>query len=221
MRLSYRLSRGVVFFTMQVCCRLRAFGLHHVPPTGPVLLTANHQSFLDPMLVACAVPRECHFMARDTLFVHPYFGHLIRFFNAFPIKRGTADLTGVKETLRRLKSGGVVLTFPEGTRTQDGRIRPFLSGVITIARKARAPLVPCAVEGAFDAWPRGLRFPRPAPIWVAYGPPLAFEEIGRLGAAEASAEITRRVRTLHNDLRRRIGRTPFEYGPDVESGAPA
>lgn len=152
--------------------RGRVFGTRHVPRQGGVLLVSNHQSFLDPILATLALPRECSYMARDTLFRRPAFGRLIRFLNAFPVKRGTADLGAIRETLRRLKRGELVLTFPEATRTPDGSIGPMRAGVILLARKTRVPVVPALILGAFESWPRTAKLPVPRPIRVVYGPPL-------------------------------------------------
>ena len=176
--------------------RGRVFGRHHVPRTGGVLLVCNHQSFFDPILATLALPRECHYMARDTLFRNPYFKRLIESLNAFPIKRGTADVTAIKETLRRLKKGQLVTTFPEGTRTRDGSLGPIQPGVVLLARKARVPLVPAMILGAFEAWPRQAKFPRPHPVIVAYGEPMSVEMLRSLGDEECINEVSDRINAL-------------------------
>ena len=81
-------------------------------------------------------------MARESLFRFAPFRWLIRSLNAFPVRRGTADLAAVKEALRRLKAGNVVLVFPEGTRTRDGSIGPMHGGPAAIAARAGVPMVP-------------------------------------------------------------------------------
>ena len=156
--------------------RGRVFGTRRVPRHGGVLLVSNHQSFLDPVLATFALPRECNYMARATLFDSKWLGPVIRHLNAFPVKRGTADIGAIKETLRRLKQGQVVLTFPEGTRTVDGSIGPMRAGVILLARKARVPIVPTLILGAYESWPRTAKLPRPRPILVAYAEPFSPHE---------------------------------------------
>lgn len=116
-------------------------------------------------------------MARDTLFANPAFGWLIDTLNAFPVKRGEGDVGAIKETLRRLKRGALITVFPEGTRTPDGAIGPMRSGVVLLARKARVPLVPTLILGAFDAWPRRQLLPSPSPVLVAHAEPLTPEQI--------------------------------------------
>lgn len=172
MRLGYRILRfwsQVLFLGL---FRGRVFGASRVPRCGGVLLVSNHQSFADPVLATLALPREGNYMARDSLFAVPWLRPIIEYLSAFPVKRGTADMGAIKETLRRLKGGKVVLTFPEATRTTDGSVGPMRAGVVLLARKARVPIVPMVILGAFRAWPRTARLPRPHPVMVAYAPPV-------------------------------------------------
>jgi 1-acyl-sn-glycerol-3-phosphate acyltransferase len=97
---------------------------------------------------------------------------LIEYLNAFPVRRNTADLGAIKEALRRLKAGRLLVLFPEGTRTQDGRIQPFLPGMGAIARKARVPVIPTLIDGMYQAWPKGQKLPGPANVVIEYGRPL-------------------------------------------------
>lgn len=172
MRRSYRICRYTAQVLFIALFRGRVFGARHVPLHGGVLLVSNHQSFLDPILATLAIPRECNYMARDTLFHHPVLRRVIEFLNAFPVKRDTADVRAVRETLRRLKRGQVVLTFPEATRTCDGSVGPMRAGVVLLARKARVPIIPLLILGAFESWPRGAKLPRPHPVLVAYAEPV-------------------------------------------------
>lgn len=189
----------------------RVFGPRQVPRTGGVILACNHQSFFDPILAALAQPRECHFMARDSLFRTRLFRSLITFLNAFPVRRASADVGAVKECLRRLKGGACVTTFPEGTRTRDGRIARLQPGIVAIAKRARCPVVPTAIEGAFEIWPRHRQLPGRARLWVEYGPPVSPERLAAMSAGQGARYLTDQLRALHNGLRQRIGREPFDY----------
>jgi 1-acyl-sn-glycerol-3-phosphate acyltransferase len=201
MRPWYRFCRIVCQTVFLLFFRGRAFGTAKVPRTGGVLLVCNHQSFFDPLLATLALPRECHYMARDSLFRNPFFRRLIESLNAFPIKRATADLGAIKETLRRLKAGALVVTFPEGTRTPDGSLQPMAPGVILLARKARVPVVPAAILGAFESWPRQAPLPRPHRVIVAYGEPLSADMLAELPDDACIAEVRRRIRELMDRFR--------------------
>lgn len=196
MRLGYAVCRAFCQATSIFMFRTRLFGMENVPKTGPVVLICNHQSFLDPVLVTHALPREGHYMARDSLFNGGPLGRLVRYLNAFPVRRGEADITSIKETLRRLKSGALVTVFPEGTRTLDGAIAPMRPGALLLAKKANAPIVPTLILGAFEAWPRHLKLPRPRPILVAYDPPLSPERLRATPDEETITFIRDRLETL-------------------------
>lgn len=211
MRAAYRLARLSAHCLFILYGRGRVFGLGNVPAKGPVLLACNHQSFFDPIIVALPLPREVHFMARDTLFRNRWFRKLISFLNAFPVKRSTAHIGAIKEALRRLKAGAALVTFPEGTRTRDGRIDRLQPGIIAVARRADCPIVPAIIEGAREIWPRDRKLPGLARIWVEYGVPIHPEQLAGLEPDEAAAMLTDRLRVMHNALRRRINRPVFEY----------
>ncbi len=171
-RLYYRFMRFLLRAAFLLYFRGRVFHTERVPQTGGVLICCNHQSVLDPPLGTLAIARECHYMGRDSLFRNPLFRKLIVSLNCFPIRRETADLRAIKEALRRLKAGFPVVAFPEGTRTIDGSIGTMHAGVILIAKKARVPVLPTLIDGAFQSWPRDARLPRPGRVTIAYGEPI-------------------------------------------------
>src|SRR2546422_6352321 len=103
---------------------LRVEGREHWPADGGGLVCANHQSMFDPPLVGLTCGRRMNYLARDTLFRVPVLSQLITFLDAIAIDREGVGLAGLKETLRRLKGGELVLIFPEGTRTRDGQVAP-------------------------------------------------------------------------------------------------
>ncbi len=196
MRLIYYLSKTLLQGLFVLFLRGRVFGVKNVPATGGGLLVANHQSFLDPMFAGLGVPREAFYMARDTLFRSPLFGPIIRYYNAFPVRRGKADIGAIKKSLRILKRGGFLNVFPEGTRTTDGTVAAMQPGVVLMARKARVPLIPTMLLGAFEVWPRHRRFPRPGPVIVAYAAPLSVVEIEALSDEECIAIVRDRILEL-------------------------
>jgi 1-acyl-sn-glycerol-3-phosphate acyltransferase len=202
MRRWYRLCRIGAHALFLVFFRGRVFGTDNVPREGGVLLVCNHQSFFDPILATLALPRECHYMARDTLFRNPWFRRLIESLNAFPIKRGAADVGAIKETLRRLKAGALVTAFPEGTRTWDGSVGPMQPGVVLLARKTRVPLVPTLILGAFEIWPRQAALPRPAPVIIAYGQPLWPDHMEDLADEDCISVVRNRIVEMMGRYRR-------------------
>ena len=154
--------------------RFRARGTENVPREGPFLLAVSHASFLDPLLVGCVTPRRLVFMARESLFRNPLFGGLIRLYNAVPVRREGFTRENLRVLLEQLAAGHPVLVFPEGTRSPDGELRPLRQGVVRIAQRTGAPVLPCRVVGSHLALGRGQRWPRPVRVRVYFGAPLEF-----------------------------------------------
>ena len=212
-RLWYIYWRGLCQIVFVTVFGIRSFGRKNIPINGGALLACNHQSFLDPMAVGLCVWRQVHYLARESLFRKPGFGWLIRSVNAFPVKRDTADMAAVKESLRRLKDGQLLLLFGEGTRSQDGRIAPLQPGMAMMARRTKVPLIPVVIDGAFEAWPRNRKFWRIHTIRVMYGQPITTEQMATLNDKDAVQIIYQRQQEMQHLLRRRYGRKPYSYPP--------
>ena len=199
---TYDLSRVLARLASVAFFQMRVSGREFIPENGGGLVCANHQSFFDPVLFGMASDRRLNYLARDTLFDAPAFGHLIRWYDAIPIQRDGFGITGIKETLRRLRQDELVLIFPEGTRTYDGEIGDLKPGICALARRGRAPLVPVAIEGAFQAWPRGRKWPRMARMAIAFGPSIAYTHVKEMSDQELIDSLRQRMLSCHAQARR-------------------
>lgn len=169
-----------------------------LPRAGAVLVVANHQSYLDPPLVGCAMKgRQFDFLARAGLFEVPWLKPLIVALHSVPVRESGGDTASIKEILRRLEMGRVVLIFPEGTRTLDGAIGPFKRGAAVILRRSRCPVLPVGISGAFEAWPRGGK-PRPftGPVVIQVGEPIPHDELLKGGVDAAMDRLRTEVERL-------------------------
>src|SRR3989449_7621674 len=108
--------------------RLRVSGAHHVPRTGGVLIAANHASYLDIPILGCALPRQASFIGRMDLF-SGIVGTILLYLGWIPIRRERVDRKAFDEAVRRLKAGHVVVIYPEGTRSPNGRLQPGKPGI--------------------------------------------------------------------------------------------
>ena len=164
-----------------------------------MILASNHQSYLDPVLIGTHVLRPLCFLARESLFRVPLLGGLIRRLNAFPVRRGGAAARAALRTAEGiLKSDQAVVLFPEGTRTVDGKMQPLKSGVYLIARRARCPVVPVLIVGAFEAWPRQRKVPWFSSIRMIFGEPIIIQEED--SSESFSAKLTDAYRRLASEL---------------------
>jgi 1-acyl-sn-glycerol-3-phosphate acyltransferase len=145
-----------------------------------------------------------NYLARDTLLRIPGLKQLILFLDTIPIDREGHGLAGLKETLRRLKGGELVLIFPEGTRTHDGDVARLKPGFISLARRGRVPLIPVGIDGAFQAWPRTSAFPRLGRLAVAIGEPISPAHVVTLSDDALLAELQRRICHSHAEARAAI-----------------
>jgi 1-acyl-sn-glycerol-3-phosphate acyltransferase len=165
-------------------------GVENVPLRGGVLAAANHASYLDPPLLGNATPRVMYYMARADLFRGKLAGPFIRLWGAFPIGRDKWSAGGLKEARRKLKEGKLVMFFPEGTRSYDGGLRKPMVGAGLLAYAADAPVVPTYIDGSFESYPRGARFPRRAKITVCFGPPV---DMARYREQDGTKELYREI----------------------------
>jgi 1-acyl-sn-glycerol-3-phosphate acyltransferase len=154
--------------------RWHVYNRERVPHTGAVILAANHESFLDPPLVGSGLRRDINYLARKSLFRIPVLGWVLRTVNAVPVDRDGGGGAGLKAILDRLRAGGAIILFPEGTRTYDGKLQPARSGIGLTVIKSDAPVVPVRVFGTWQAWGRHVRFPRPCSVSLKYGKPMNF-----------------------------------------------
>lgn len=189
-------------------CRTRYFGVTRIPAEGPLLVVANHQSFLDPPLIGFGfAKRQPAFLARSGLFDPPVLGPLLRAIHCSPIKEGgVSDTAGIREVLKRLAERKAVVLFPEGSRCFDGQIQPFKRGVALLLARAKCPVLPVAIIGAFEAWPRQRKWPRALGnrVMVIYGTPIAYDGLAGLDAAVVTDRLEREVRALEAELRLKL-----------------
>jgi 1-acyl-sn-glycerol-3-phosphate acyltransferase len=148
-----------------------------------------------------------NYLARESLFRFAPFRWLIRSLDAIPIDRDGLGLTGIKESLRRLKRGEMVLIFPEGTRTSNGEIGQFRPGFTVLAARSNAWILPVAIEGAYAAWPKSQKLPGLGTIHVHFGEPIPPEQVAAQDERDLIAEVERRVRECHAHLCRHPSRS--------------
>jgi 1-acyl-sn-glycerol-3-phosphate acyltransferase len=144
---------------------LRREGWNNVPKKGPLLVVSNHQSMFDPVLVGLSSRRYLSYLARKNLFEQPVLAPLIRSLNAIPIDRGMGK-DGIQAVLEALGHGQAVLVFPEGERTHDGTVEPLKPGVSLLIKRVACPIIPVGIAGAFGAWSRHRKWPKPSPLFL-------------------------------------------------------
>ncbi|MCS7476499.1 lysophospholipid acyltransferase family protein [Umezawaea endophytica] len=172
-------------------------GLENIPGTGPVILAANHLSFVDSMIIPIVVPRRVYFLAKAEYFEGTGIrGALSRWFftgmGNIPVRRGQGRSArdSLDTVIKVLGDGEAFGIYPEGTRSLDGMLHRGRTGVARIALESGAPVVPIGLVGTDKVMAVGGRLPKIVPVTVRFGKPLDFS---RYAGMQDSLPVLRSV----------------------------
>jgi 1-acyl-sn-glycerol-3-phosphate acyltransferase len=146
-------------------------GLENVPREGALIVAISHSNFLDPLLTGAYTPRDVIPMAKIEAFNIPVIGLIVRFYGAFPVRRGEADMSAFKTALRLLQGGNALVMAPEGHRSASGALQQGREGAIMLSLRTGAPILPVAVWGGKAFW-KNLSRLRRTPMWFYVGEPV-------------------------------------------------
>jgi 1-acyl-sn-glycerol-3-phosphate acyltransferase len=211
-------------------------GLENVPRRRGLLVCPNHQSTIDPPLVPAFLPRaDAWSMAKAEYFEKGLIAWLFRRYHAFPVVRHTADRKAVKRAFDILAAGQALILYPEGTRVESGRLQEPEPGAGFLAQKTEVPVLPVALVGTRDCFPKGARWPRRVPVRLVFGRPFRLprkDAQGRRVPAQDAADaimlsiaelLPESMRGKFSDLegvRARVGHLRV-YGADLAPTDPA
>lgn len=192
----YKLGRSISSILSSMLFPIEVSGIENVPKRGGFILASNHLSNLDPVVLGIACPRELYFMAKEELFKNKFFGWIIKNCNAFPVKRGRADLSAVKEAIDLVNHGRVLLIFPEGGRQQNGRLGDAEKGIGFLASKSESSIVPAFIRGTDKALPVGSKSIKRQKVYVSFGPQIQIER--RMAYQDIGLKTMEAIRQLSN-----------------------
>ena len=176
MNLIYRAAQVISYTYFKIFHGFSVKGLENIPEDKPFILACNHSSFFDPPAIGCKIPRNLHYFARDSLFFWPL-GLLIGKLNSIPVNRGQLDLGTLRKVLRVLKNGHPILVFPEGTRSEDGKLQAPQKGLGLLVSKSSVSVIPARIYGTDKAFGKKHLFPRwGRRIYLNIGPEIAFSD---------------------------------------------
>jgi len=210
MRLVSFLTTVMVHVFFGLLFRVRIRGSENFPRTGGLLLASNHTSFLDPPILQMVSRRFLVFTPRRSLRASRFYRWLTRFYATIPIEHSRGDAAAARHILRALEQGYPVALFPEQTRSSTGEVQAIKPGFHFLAERARVPVLPIIIRGAFEAWPRARRLPRCfRRVDVKVGRPFRVEGMSRREAVD-------RLRRAWSELGAKLGSTPAD-DPGAES----
>ena len=177
-RILYSVAHTLFRTLAKLLLRLRIIGADRIPKTGGVLIAANHTSYTDIPLIGCSIERPAGFMGKVELFSVPILGWFYRRMGGFPITRFHSK-EKLGEAIRRLTQGEVVVMYPEGQRTQDGKLKPAMPGIGMLVTTTGVTVVPAYISGTNKVLPVGAKWIRLYPVTIIFGQPIDFKYIIR------------------------------------------
>jgi 1-acyl-sn-glycerol-3-phosphate acyltransferase len=207
---TYFLAWNAARFVARFYFGWRVYNAERVPLTGPIILAANHESYMDPPLVGSGLKRSIHYLAREDLFSLPVLRWLLPRLQTVPVDRDGGGARGLKAILDRLLAGGGIILFPEGTRTRDGKLQSPRLGIALTVIKSAAPVFPVRVF-TYRAFGRHMSFPLPRRVAVKYGAPMSFDQLRAEAKVCSKQRLKEIYQTVADDLMAAIAKIePYE-----------
>lgn len=160
--------------------RMKIEGRENIPMDEPVIFCGNHRTFLDPVLIKVTAKRNCHFLAKGTLYRNKFLAFLGWVFETIPVLRDSKDINAIKQSLRYLKNGECIALFPEGTRNGLAKGEKVKDGAAFFALRTGAKIVPVGISGKTGPFSKAI---------IRYGKPLDYSNYDK-NDEEALDKIT-------------------------------
>jgi 1-acyl-sn-glycerol-3-phosphate acyltransferase len=149
-------------------------GLENLRPGQNYIVMSNHASNLDPPVLIPSIPGRCSVLVKKEVFRIPILGTGMRLAQLVPVDRGDRDaaIESIHNAVGVLRQGLHMLVYPEGTRSNDGRLLPFKKGPFHLAMESGVPVLPVTLLGTYECWPKSRFALRPGTATVVFHPPL-------------------------------------------------
>ncbi len=187
---------------------LKIRGIENLPEKGPYLLCSNHQSYIDPLVMAGALPwrlfRNTFALGTSEIFGEGFMRRLARWLRVVVLDPDANLVPAMRAGAFGLSHGRILVLYPEGERTNDGNPRIFRKGAAILSIHTQAPIVPIAIEGFYEAWPRHQKFPRFANLQLVFGKPIQppqLQEASEAAYERLTSELKSRVVAMWTGLR--------------------
>jgi long-chain acyl-CoA synthetase len=205
---------------------LKMRGLENLPEEGPFLLCSNHQSYVDPLVMAGMLPwrlfRYTFALGTSDIFGKGFMRRLARWIRVVVLDPDVNLIPAMRAGFFGLSQGRILVLYPEGERTNDGNPTVFRKGAAILSIHAQAPIVPVAIEGFYEAWPRHKRFPKIANLQLVFGKPIQPPPVNAASEAayeRLTSELKSTVVAMWQELRENELRGKDSRGPEENSGS--
>ncbi|MBU0754603.1 MAG: 1-acyl-sn-glycerol-3-phosphate acyltransferase [Planctomycetes bacterium] len=189
-RILFRLQVCGIGAFLKIAFRLKVTG-ETVPPDGPLIVAANHESLLDPIVLQIAIRRRLQFLMTSDYYFKPLLNRYVRMMRCIPVMEEQLNREALRTALKVLAAGRPVGIFPQGGLRKAGDFSTDLRGIGLLADKSRSRILPVRLMGTGRAWPRGARFFHPSRIEVRIGKPFHPEVIADRDAVDRRSFLHR------------------------------
>jgi len=203
------LSRFVYLFALD-SFDFRVRGVENLPPTGPFLLCSNHQSYIDPILLGSCLPwtvfRDTCSLGTSEIFGKGFMRQLARWLRVVVLDPDANLVPAMRAGAFALNHGRVLLLYPEGERTNSGDLTVFRKGAAILSIYTQTPIVPVAIDGFYEAWPRHKKYPKLVPLRLAIGKPITpppRSDANETSYERLTAELKSTIATMWEHWRKR------------------
>lgn len=163
-----------------------------IPLSGPLIVAANHFSYMDPVALQSMFPRRISFMMTE-LFYEGRGKWLFKFLRCICVRERGSNITALKAGIDALKKNGVIGIFPEGGVSREGRLQEGISGIGFLVKKSRAAVIPAFIFGTYEALPKGAKQLKPSRIKIIFGKPMIFKDDGSCSQRQTITVITSQI----------------------------
>jgi long-chain acyl-CoA synthetase len=206
---------------------LKMRGLENLPEKGPYLLCSNHQSYIDPLVMTGSLPyrlfRDTFALGTSDIFGTGFMRRLARWLRVVVLDPDANLIPAMRAGFFGLSQGHILILYPEGERTNDGNLRVFRKGAAILSIHAQAPIVPIAIEGFYEVWPRHKKFPKFGDLQMAFGKPIhppPLKEASEAAYERLTSELKSRVAAMWQELRKKELREDELRGEDLREAQP-
>ena len=193
---------------------LKVKGPENLPEKGPYLLCSNHESYIDPVVMGSVLPwslfRNTFALGTSDIFGQGLMRRLARWIRVVVLDPDSNLIPAMRAGAFGLRQGSVLVLYPEGERSDTGKPRVFRKGAAILSIHEQAPIVPVAIEGFYDAWPRHHKWPKLANLRLVFGKPIVPPPVSEASEAayeKLTAELKERVVGMWQELRRAEGKS--------------
>lgn len=177
---------------LKIFWRVKAIGTENLPTDRPFIICANHNSYLDGLVIAAALPKtlrqKTFFLGYSNYFAKPILRNMVKLLNIIPTDPALHLIDAMQASAYVLRHHKIIAIFPEGERSIDGKVKDFKKGIGILAKELDMDIVPVYIEGSFEAWPRGKKIPKPHPIKITFGKPQKAKALLQIGKKQGAKD---------------------------------